>query len=242
MELSDKITILKTKEFLAKNNFKSLPKKFRIIYKIFLKIYNLNDNVIEKIFNFYLTKFDFSVPEIKSNSDYLTFVNQRKYNIIDNILLSSSHNSIFLNILFINKENIIYKDVIKDIVIKITYLDNSKEILLKFLEKIFINNSLSKTFIEKIFKIFNYDDFKKYQILHKIPKEFLFIFIKNMNKFKINQNLFLVKDKYGKTPLYYILNYNTKISYIKPIWMIIDKNIKDNRVICDLIKKYNINL
>lgn len=252
MLFSDKLIIFKTKESLAKNNLKLLPKKFLIIYKILLKIPYLNDNIIEKIFNFYLlkyTKFDFSVPEIKDNRDYLKFVNERKHQIIDNILFSNSHKKIFLNIIFINKVKCI--DVVKDIVIKITYLDDSKEILLNSLEKIFNNNYLSETFIEKIFQIFNYDDFKKYQILHKVPKEFIYIFIKNMNINKINQNLFLLKDKEENTVFHNILNYDTKISFIKPIWTIIKKDIKNelqkitnkkNCTIYDLMKKYNINL
>jgi hypothetical protein len=247
MNFYEKLDLLKTKEFLAKNDYKFLSEKF----KIFLKIPYFDENIIKKIFYFYLLKFDFSIPDIKDPRDYLLFLSNK--NIIDNILLSSFHNIIFLNIIFTNTFLICNKDkdIVKDIVIKITYLDNSKEILSNFLEKIFINNYLSETFIDKIFKIFNYNDFKKYQILNIVPKEFLFIFIKIMNKNKINQDLFLVQDDIGNTVFHNILNYDIKISFIKPIWQIIKKTIKNKlykitnkkgESICDLMKKYNINL
>jgi len=247
MNFYEKLDLLKTKEFLAKNDYKFLSEKF----KIFLKNPYFDENIIKKIFYFYLLKFDFSIPEIKDPRDYLLFLNNK--NIIDNILLSSFHNIIFLNIIFTNTFLICNKDkdIVKDIIIKITYLDNSKEILSNFLEKIFINNYLSETFINKIFKIFNYNDFKKYQILNIVPKEFLFIFIKIMNKNKINQDLFLVQDDIGNTVFHNILNYDIKISFIKPIWQIIKKTIKNKlykitnkkgESICDLMKKYNINL
>lgn len=122
------------------------------------------------------------------------------------------------------------QDEIKDNAIKISEKENAKEILLKNKGKILLiilRKYLTETFIENMFKIFNYEDFKKYKILHFIPIENFFIFVKNMKKFKINQDLFLVQDKYGNTPFHKIINHNIKQSVLLQIWQQINKSTKN---------------
>lgn len=122
------------------------------------------------------------------------------------------------------------QDEIKYNAIKITEEENAKKILLNNKGKILLiifQKYLTETFIENMFKIFNHEDFKKYRLLHFIPIENLFIFVKNMNKSKINQDLFLVQDKNGNTPLHKIINYKIKQSFLIPIWQQINKSTKN---------------
>lgn len=151
-------------------------------------------------------------------------------------------------------ESIYSKDEIKNNAIKITEEENAKEILLKDKGKILLiilKKYLTETFIENMFKIFNYEDFKKYKILHFIPIEYFFIFVNNMKKFKINLDLFLVQDKDGNTPLHKIINHKTKQNVMVPIWQQINKSTKNTlyeitncygRTIYDLATFYDIKL
>jgi hypothetical protein len=102
-----------------------------------------------------------------------------------------------------------------------------------------------------MFKIFNHEDLEKYRILHFIPIEYLIIFIKNMKRFKINQDLFLVQDKQGNTPLHKIINCQIKQSFLVLIWHQINKSTKKSlnditncydETIYDLAKYHKIKL
>jgi hypothetical protein len=146
---------------------------------------------------------------------------------------------------------------IKKLILKFTEEVNAKEIFLTkynnniLIRTVFIKNYLSEDIIEGIFKIFEFKDFKKYQILNIVPLEYFFIFVKNMKKLKIDQDLFLVQDKQGNTPLHKIINHTIKQSIIVPIWQHINRSTKNKLykitnyqgyTIYDLAKFYDIKL
>ena len=237
MEFGDKVKLYNKYNILYNYLYcdDELSDEFIVIYNILLNIPKFDENIINKIFDFYLIKefqklkIFFEIPN-KLNDNYYSEINNNYYteiiknnkiNIIDKLLINSNYFILFI----FNNFNKFDKYIIIDIISKITYLNDAKYLLNNDkLQNILFNKLINNIFINNIFKILEYEELKK--IVHKVPNEFLLLFGNNIIKNNINQNIFLSLDDWSKnTILHNILEING-YSSIQYIWKNLSANIK----------------
>lgn len=108
---------------------------------------------------------------------------------------------------------------------------NYKELGLKYLDKIFISDSV---FLYEFLIYFNNSE-KKFEIIKEFRGMWAFSFFD-----KVKNQLMLVRDLFGKKPLYYYLDKNGLIfaSEIKPITKILNRNLYLNELVLQEVIKY----
>jgi hypothetical protein len=228
MEFEDKVKLYNKYNILYNYLYcdDELSDEFIVIYNILLNIPKFDENIINKIFNFYLIKefqklkIFFEIPNKLNDNYYTEIIKNNKINIIDKLLINSNYFILFI----FNNFNKFDKYIIIDIISKITYLNDAKYLLNNDkLQNILFNKLINNIFINNIFKILEYEELKK--IVHKVPNEFLLLFGNNIIKNNINQNIFLSLDWHKNTILHNILEING-YSSIQYIWKNLSANIK----------------